>query len=89
LTIQVQSRSFFLKGKRTEGHSTEIHELRNPARAEIIGRVPRATTDDVNEAVEVAREAFGGYKDSGIGNENGMQAVSHYTRIKSVKVNSS
>ncbi len=30
---------------------------------------------------------FGGYKDSGIGYESGMQAVSHYTRIKSVTVN--
>jgi acyl-CoA reductase-like NAD-dependent aldehyde dehydrogenase len=30
---------------------------------------------------------FGGYKDSGIGYENGIQAISHYTRIKSVTVN--
>jgi len=31
----------------------------------------------------------GGYKDSGIGYENGMQAISHYTRIKAVTVNTS
>jgi len=30
---------------------------------------------------------FGGYKDSGIGYENGLQAISHYTRIKSVTIN--
>ena len=30
---------------------------------------------------------FGGYKDSGIGYENGLQAVDHYTRVKSVTVN--
>jgi acyl-CoA reductase-like NAD-dependent aldehyde dehydrogenase len=30
---------------------------------------------------------FGGYKDSGIGYENGLQAIGHYTRIKSVTVN--
>ncbi len=30
---------------------------------------------------------FGGYKDSGIGYESGLQAISHYTRIKSVTVN--
>ena len=32
---------------------------------------------------------FGGCKDSGIGYENGMQAISHYTRIKAVTVNTS
>jgi acyl-CoA reductase-like NAD-dependent aldehyde dehydrogenase len=30
---------------------------------------------------------FGGYKDSGIGYESGLQAIDHYTRIKSVTVN--
>ena len=30
---------------------------------------------------------FGGYKDSGIGYESGLQAIGHYTRIKSVTVN--
>jgi len=32
---------------------------------------------------------FGGYKDSGIGYESGLQAVNHYTRIKSVTMNTS
>jgi acyl-CoA reductase-like NAD-dependent aldehyde dehydrogenase len=32
---------------------------------------------------------FGGYKDSGIGYESGLQAISHYTRIKSVTINTS
>lgn len=32
---------------------------------------------------------FGGYKDSGIGYENGLQAVSNYTRLKAVTVNTS
>jgi len=32
---------------------------------------------------------FGGYKDSGIGYESGLQAINHYTRIKSVTVNAS
>ena len=30
---------------------------------------------------------FGGYKDSGIGYESGLQAINHYTRIKSVTIN--
>ena len=29
---------------------------------------------------------FGGYKQSGIGRENGLAAIEHYTRIKSVYV---
>jgi acyl-CoA reductase-like NAD-dependent aldehyde dehydrogenase len=32
---------------------------------------------------------FGGYKDSGIGYENGLQAINNYTRTKSVTVNTS
>jgi acyl-CoA reductase-like NAD-dependent aldehyde dehydrogenase len=32
---------------------------------------------------------FGGYKDSGVGYESGLQAINHYTRIKSVTVTSS
>lgn len=91
--MQVQAYNFFLDGKWTRGVSTESFELRNPATAEVFGRVPRATRKDVNEVVEVARKAFqaqtpfGGYKDSGIGYEKGLQAIGHYTRIKSVTVN--
>lgn len=40
--------------------SAERFELRNPATDEVIGRIPRAGKEDVNEAVEVARKAFEG-----------------------------
>ena len=30
---------------------------------------------------------FGGYKQSGIGRENGLQAIEHYTQIKTVYTN--
>jgi acyl-CoA reductase-like NAD-dependent aldehyde dehydrogenase len=56
--MQVQTHNFFLNGKWTAGSSSEMFELKNPATGELIGRVPRATKDDVHEAVEMARKAF-------------------------------
>ena len=56
MTAEVQTYNFFLNGKWTT--STETIELINPASGEIIGRVPMAAREDVNEAVEVARKAF-------------------------------
>jgi len=35
----------------------------------------------------VSAEPFGGYKDSGIGHENGIRALEYYTRTKNVSVN--
>jgi len=58
LVNQIQTYKFFVNGRWTEGSSTETFELRNPATAEIIGRVPRASKDDVHEAIEFARKAF-------------------------------
>lgn len=58
MTTQVVAAKFFVNGKLTAGSSTETFELRNPATGDVIGRVPRATKDDVHEVVEVARKAF-------------------------------
>ncbi len=58
MTVQAQTSKFFVNGKWTSGRSTETFELRNPATGEVIGRVPRATKDDVREAIEVARKSF-------------------------------
>jgi acyl-CoA reductase-like NAD-dependent aldehyde dehydrogenase len=42
----------------------------------------------INEyLVTFPQTPFGGYKDSGIGYENGLQAIGQYTRIKNVSVN--
>jgi len=56
LATQVQTYKFFLNGKWTA--SSETFELVNPASGAIIGRVPRASVEDMKEAVEVARKAF-------------------------------
>lgn len=58
MTLQVQRYKFFLNGKWTDGTSSETFELRNPATGEVIGRVPRGSKDDANEAIEVARRTF-------------------------------
>ena len=60
MTAQVQTYDYFVNGKWTSGSSAERFELRNPATDEIIGKIPRAGKEDVNEAVEVARKAFEG-----------------------------
>jgi acyl-CoA reductase-like NAD-dependent aldehyde dehydrogenase len=52
----VETHKYFLDGKWTA--SNEKFELLNPASGEIIGRVPRASVEDMKEAVEVARKAF-------------------------------
>jgi len=58
LTVQVESYQFFVGGKWTSGSATESFDLRNPATGEIIGRVPRASREDVHESIEIARKAF-------------------------------
>lgn len=58
MTLQVESLKFLVNGKWTSGNSTETFELKNPATGEVIGRIPRATKDDMREAIEVARKGF-------------------------------
>ena len=55
--MQVQDYKFFVNGKWTEGSATETFDLRNPVTGEVLGRVPRATKDDMYEAVDAARNA--------------------------------
>ncbi len=58
MTAQVQTYDYFVNGKWASGSSAERFELRNPATDEVIGRIPRAGKEVVDEAVEVARKAF-------------------------------
>ena len=56
--MQVQATKYFVNGKWTAGTSTETFELRNPATGQVFSSVPRATKEDVREAVDAARKAF-------------------------------
>jgi betaine-aldehyde dehydrogenase len=48
----------FIAGEWAESASGRSDEIENPANQEVIGRVPRADAQDVDRAVEAARDAF-------------------------------
>jgi len=50
--------SFFIGGKWVAATGTDIVDVVSPATEEVIGRVPDATTTDMDRAVAAAREAF-------------------------------
>ncbi|MEA2461165.1 MAG: betaine-aldehyde dehydrogenase [Actinomycetota bacterium] len=52
------SSGMFIGGEVVEAASGKTDEIENPANEEIIGSVPRAGSEDVDRAVEAAREAF-------------------------------
>ncbi|MGA3404546.1 MAG: CoA-acylating methylmalonate-semialdehyde dehydrogenase [Candidatus Bathyarchaeia archaeon] len=49
---------FFIGGKWVESNSDHVQPVMNPAKDEPIAEVPFATEDEVNSAVEAARNAF-------------------------------
>lgn len=49
----------FIGGKWVESQSDYIQPVMNPAKDEVVAEVPFATKDEVNKAVESARNAFG------------------------------
>ena len=53
----------------------------------MVGKLQAGVVAVNDYLVAYPQTPFGGYKDSGIGYENGIQAINHYTRIKSVTVN--
>jgi betaine-aldehyde dehydrogenase len=63
------SSGMFIGGEEVEAAAGGIEEIENPADEEIIGTVPRGTSEDVDRAVEAAREAFedGRWSDIGPG----------------------
>lgn len=53
----------FIAGRWVDSPSGETHENRNPANwTEVIGIFPRSTADDVNRAVQAAKEAFDSWR---------------------------
>ena len=55
-----------INGEFVESHSTEWRDIVNPATQEVLARVPFATTDEVNAAIEAGRVAFKTWKDTPI-----------------------
>ncbi|MFH1931769.1 MAG: CoA-acylating methylmalonate-semialdehyde dehydrogenase [Pseudomonadota bacterium] len=48
----------FINGEWEESKSEDIHEIRNPALDEVIAELPMSTEDDVQRAVQAAKDAF-------------------------------
>ncbi|MBT8100142.1 MAG: betaine-aldehyde dehydrogenase [Gammaproteobacteria bacterium] len=60
----------------------------NVSRAHRVANALQAGIVWINDYnITPAEVPFGGYKHSGIGRENGLQAVEHYTQIKTIYVN--
>ncbi|TXC90614.1 CoA-acylating methylmalonate-semialdehyde dehydrogenase [Metabacillus litoralis] len=62
VTETVQPLKNFINGQWVESESRSMEEVPNPATGEIIARVPISTRKDLDQAVEVAKEAFKTWK---------------------------
>lgn len=62
VTQTVQPLKNFINGQWVESESRSMEEVPNPATGEIIARVPISTRKDLDQAVEVAKEAFKTWK---------------------------
>ena len=54
----LNNESLYINGKYVQSSSNEWIEVENPATGEIIGKVPKATNDEINQACESAYESF-------------------------------
>jgi malonate-semialdehyde dehydrogenase (acetylating)/methylmalonate-semialdehyde dehydrogenase len=59
---QVRKLKNYINGEWVESKTTQYEEVFNPATKEVIAQVPLSTKEDVEYAVEVAREAFEKWK---------------------------
>jgi len=48
----------YIDGEWVESESTDVHPVMNPAKDEVIAEVPFATKEEVERAIEAAKEAF-------------------------------
>jgi len=48
----------YFNGEWVESKSSQILDIVNPAKQKVIAKVPMSTTDEVNEAIKAAKEAF-------------------------------
>jgi acyl-CoA reductase-like NAD-dependent aldehyde dehydrogenase len=51
----------FINGEYVQSAGSSVHEVINPANAEIVDTAPRGTVDDANAAVQAAADAFPGW----------------------------
>lgn len=65
-TSSVPTTKLFINGKFIESKATEFIDLHNPATNEVITRVPKATSAEMESAVACAKEAFKSWSQTSI-----------------------
>ncbi len=60
--ISVQQVKLLINGEWVESKTTEWHDIVNPATQEVLAKVPFATADEVNAAIDAAHRAFQTWK---------------------------
>lgn len=55
---KINNEKLYINGKYIDSKSNKWIEVENPSTGEILGRVPKASDDEINQAVEAAYEAF-------------------------------
>ena len=63
----VQKVKLLIDGEWVESQSTEWHDIVNPATQQVLAKVPFATADEVNAAIDAAQRAFQTWKLTPIG----------------------
>lgn len=55
---KLNNEKLYINGRYQESQSNKWIEVENPATGEILSRVPKASEEEINQAVEAAYEAF-------------------------------
>ena len=55
---KLNNEKLYINGRYQESQSNKWIEVENPATGEILGRIPKASEEEINQAVEAAYEAF-------------------------------
>lgn len=64
---EVKKLTHFIGGEMKEGRSGRFGNVYSPSTGEVIALCPYASTEEVNEYVEVAQSAFAGWKNTSVG----------------------
>jgi len=64
---QVQQARLLIEGRWVESQSSEWHDVINPATQQVLARVPFATSDEVDAAIDAAQRAYASWRDTPLG----------------------
>ena len=78
MTVQTENKvlelKMYINGEWRTSSNEDINEVRNPATGELIARAPRATKEETEEAIQIAKAAF----ESGIWSDLTVKERSNY-----------